>query len=237
MAKRRGRFGEQAPTDYAGNVIKQINEMSKTGETAAPAGTTDGTGILTKAEQLARRVPYTAEQIAGDPYKSMMKNALSTMTYEQALANFRKLQGVLNMGQLSGTNMSAAKTYAYQQAYKALTPEQKASQEIFFGMGGSYSPSDPNSKYGGYGVGSVNTNLYNKYGVTAPTTTYAPTGGTTRQVGNSIVTKLANPLSSVQKSALQRLRALKQSGTALTATQVARLNRLKAKKNAPTILP
>ena len=238
MAIRKGKAGRAAePTNYGGNILRDINLMSSSGETVRPAGTTDGTRLPTPAEQRARRVPYTADQIAADPYKAMMKNALSTMTYEQALANFRKLTNVTNMGQLAGTKRSMADIYANQKAYDSLTPEQKAAQEIFFGMGGSYSPSDPNSKYGGAGVGSVNTRLYEKYGLTAPTATYAPVGGVTKKVGNTVVTRLTNPLAANQRSALQRLRALNQSGTALTATQTARLNRLKAKKNAPTILP
>jgi len=48
---------------------------------------------------------------------------------------------------------------------------------------------------------------------------------------------VANPLKTAQKARLQKLNLLAKSGSTLTATQVAARARLKAKKNAPTILP
>lgn len=227
---RKGRFGEQAPTDYAGNVLKQINQMNSTGETASPAGTTDGTATKVKARD--KRAAYTAEEIAADPWKSTVKNALSTMSYEQALANYRALTKVSNMLPIGGFT-SAKDKYNYQQAYSALTPEQKNAETIFFGMGGSLKSNDP--KYGGYGMGTVNTGLYSSLGVTAPTTSYAPVNFDV--VGLDKNFKLANPLNATQQERLKNLRSISKSGGTLTAKQTAALGRLKAKKNAPTILP
>jgi hypothetical protein len=240
MARRKGRFGEQVPADYAGNVLKTINRMNATGETVAPAGTSDGTAAATTKMKLReKRAAYTTEEIASNDYLSALKTGLSTLSYEQALANYRAQQNAANQSLLYGTKNSAADKWKAQQAWAKVNanPLTKYAENIFFAMGGSYQPSDPNSKYGGAGVGSINTNLYTALGLTPPTTQYAPVGGSTSQVGNRVVTKLANPLSATQKSALQKLRSLKQSGTQLTAAQVARLNRLKAKKNAPTTLP
>jgi hypothetical protein len=244
---RKGRFGEQAPTDYAGNVLKSINQMSATGDTAAAPGTTDGTvrssgpSAEIKAKRARAAAPLTAEQIAADPHLSMLKNALSTMTYEQALANYRALTKVNSMIPLAKANESAKyKAKATQMVRRSaaamakLTPEQRAAEQIFFAMGGSLEANNP--KYGGYGSG-INTALYSKLGLEAPTTAYAPVKFDVNNIGNTVAFKLNNPLNATQKSRLQKLRGLTKSGATLTAKQNAALNRLKAKKNAPTILP
>lgn len=180
---------------------------------------------------------YTAEEIAGNDYLNTLKTALSTMTYEQALANVRKATAASNLSLLAGTKNSAADVWKAQQARAKILsdPFLKYATEIFFKMGGSMQDA-PGSKYGGYGVGQVDAATYTKLGLTPPTTQYAPVGTTTQQVGNRIVTTISNPLSDTQKAALQRLRTLNKSGANLTAKQSARLARLKALKNAPTII-
>lgn len=243
---RKGRFGEQAPTDYAGNVLKQINQMNATGDTAAEPGTTDGTANVSD-EKMARKAerkaatPYTADQISADPKLSMLKNALSTMTYEQALANYRVLTKVNNMIPLAKENESAKyKTKATQMVRRSaaarakLTPEQKAAEQIFFAMGGSIEAND--TKYGGYGTG-INRALYESLGITPPTTSYAPVKFDVNNTADTIEFKLNNPLNATQKTRLNKLRTLAKGGATLTAKQSAALTRLRAKKNAPTILP
>ena len=230
MAIRKGKSGRSdTMPDYRGNILRDINLMASSGNTVRPSGTTDGTAsMLTQKQQRARSVPYTAEQIAASPDLTTIKNALSTTTYEQALANYRALTKVSNMLTM-GEGLSGENKLAYAKAYAALTPEQKNAETIFFGMGGSLKSNNP--KYGNYGMGTVNTSLYNKLGVTAPTTSYAPVNYD--PVGQDLDFKLANPLDATQKSRLQKLRSL----GSLNARQSAALARLKAKKNAPTILP
>ena len=230
MAIRRGKAGRAAePTNYGGNILRDINLMTSSGETVRPAGTTDGTAsMLTKEEKKARRTPYTAEQIAADPNLLTIKNALSTTTYEQALANYRALTNVTNMAGINKA-LSVKKQSAYDKAYAALTPEQKNAETIFFGMGGSLESN--RAKYGGYGTGTVNTDLYNKLGIEAPTTSYAPVNFGVSRAGNRI--NRANPLSTAQRSRLRRLRSL----GSLSNKQSAALANLRSKKNAPTILP
>jgi hypothetical protein len=236
---RKGKFGQGTPTDYAGNVLKRINEMNATGETAAPAGTTDGTAkSLEKTremrQQRAENAPmYTDAEIKASPYLSALKRGI---TYEEALGNYRALTNVLNMSQLASSKISAAQQYKYQQAYNKLTPEQRDAERIFFALGGSLESVNP--KYGGYGLGNVAANDLRRLGIDASAIpNYAATKFDVQTPENRIEFKLANPLNATQKDRLQKLRALSKSGTELTAKQVAALNRLKAKKNAPTILP
>lgn len=180
--------------------------------------------------------PYTAEEIAGNEYLKALQTGLSSLTYEQALANVRKQQAALNMSLLGGTSNTMASKYAAQQAWKKVSanPLTKYASDIFFKMGGSLQEA-PGSKYGGYGIGQVDTTMYTKLGLTAPSVNYDPVQTSTRQVGNRIVTKIANPLNQQQRSRLQRLRSMAPSS--LSKKQQTALVRLRAKKNAPTILP
>ena len=234
MAVRKGQYGRSSyGSTVSGNILKDINLMQSSGETVRPAGTTDGTAsvpdekMINRAERKAA-TPYTSEQIAADPNLATIKNALSTTTYEQALANYRALTNVTNMLALN-KGLSTKKQSAYNKAYAALTPEQKNAETIFFGMGGSLESN--RAKYGGYGMGAVNTDLYNKLGIEAPTTSYAPVSFGVSREGNRI--NLSNPLSTAQRSRLRRLRSL----GSLSNKQSAALANLRSKKNAPTILP
>lgn len=236
MAKQKGRFGQQSRPDYAGNVLKDINRMNATGNTAAPAGTTDGTAVKMKAKE--KRAAFTADEVTNSEYLSALKTGLSTLTYEQALANFRAQQNALNLSPLAGKKASDAQIAASQAALAKINanPLTKYASDIFFKMGGSTQESE-GSKYGGYGIGTADINTYKSLGLTPPSVNYAPVMTSTSQAGNKIVTNIANPLNPTQKSALQRLRALGNSGATLSEKQVARLNKLKALKNAPKILP
>lgn len=234
MAPKR-KFGDIGSQDYAGNIIKQALKMNATGETAQPTGTTDGTATRKPytGKELAQRQSrtYTAEEISANPYLSTLKGALSTMSYEQALANYRKLTSVTNKIPMGDGFTDPTKKYQYQKAFAALTPQQKYAENILFAMGGSLQSTNP--KYGGYGMGTPDASLYRRLGLTPPTTNYAPVSYTPS--GPNLAMRLANPLSATQRSRLQRLRGMAPSS--LSARQKAALTRLRAKKNAPTILP
>lgn len=253
----RGRFSgsRSGGRSYAGipaQIINQIRKQSEgentsnTSETVRPNTDTNKNNSIKTPEEIAanksdRRRVYTPEQIAADPELSMMKNALSTMTYEQALANYRAFTKVTNMIPLAKENESTKyKAKATQMVRRSaaamakLTPEQKAAERIFFAMGGSIEAN--NSRYGGYGTG-INRALYESLGITPPTTSYAPVKFDVNNTANTIEFKLANPLNATQKTAIQRLRSLSKSGVKLTSKQQARFAKLKAIKNAPTIIP
>lgn len=143
MAKRIG-FQGGSSNDIAGDVIKSVLRMQGTGETASPAGTTDGTSkfksgpsaaIVAKRKKfLSNTDPYTAEQIAADPALAAIKGGI---TYEQALANYRKAMSVSNLAPMGGEGVDKAAQYDFQKAYNALTPEQKNAERIFTLLGGS----------------------------------------------------------------------------------------------------
>lgn len=212
---------------------------SGSGEISSPETTTSTRRPYSSAEQERRRTRvYTAEEIAGNDYLSTLKSSLSTMSYEQALQNLRKQQKVLNLATLAGTRVPAAERIKISKAFAGMNanPLIKYASNIFNAMGGSLRETDPNSRYGGSGLGEIDVDLYKRLGLTPPTTKYEAMGASTRQVGNKIVTTIANPLSQQQRSRLQRLRTLSSTG-ALSSKQKAALSRLKSKKNAPTILP
>lgn len=252
MAKR-GRFLGGA--GYGGvpmQIINQIRQQSagintsSTTDTVKPSTDTVNPSQVEnktkdRSEKKIRRAAYTADEIANSEYLSALKTGLSSLTYEQALANYRALTKVNNMMPLAKAQESPAyKKKATQMVRRSaaamakLTPEQKYAEEIFFAMGGSLEANDP--KYGGYGMGSVNTDLYKILGLTPPSTSFAPVKFDVNKTGKSVEFKLNNPLNDNQREALQRLRALNKSGVKLTAKQSSRLAKLKAIKNAPTII-
>ena len=236
---RKGRFGEQVQTDYAGNVLKNINEMNKTGNTAAPAGTTDGTAnksalsakknemldfkrekILDKWKSMTpeqRAIEFANDPVLSGKYTDA--NALKGAVY--------KYTSVLNMAPLATTTGKAynSQLAAYNSALSSLSPDIKEQYDSYFRLGGTLS---------GIGsTGSVGTggNILNQL-----------TGGSTP--GASINMQL-NPdykailpgmnketgamnLSMAQLDKLNGLRSIVKSGVALTAAQTAKLNKLKA---------
>lgn len=214
-----------------GSIIRDVLRMG--GEGTETSGSTQSTpNVAIKKTRKERLTPYTAEQIAADPALAALKRGI---TYQDALANYRKLTKVLNMSQLAGSNNDKSQQKRYEKAYAALTPEQRAAERIFFAMGGSLESTNP--KYGGYGLGSVNTDLFNKLGIDATSIPkYSPVKFGVRTPSNRVEFNLQNPLSQQQRSRLQRLRTLSSTGK-LSAKQKAALSRLKSKKNAPTILP
>lgn len=267
---RRGKFGESASTSsYATDVLKRINQMNATGETAAPTGTTDGTarekvappdysGIdftgmdprqvkeakkavwspeyaaqvkAEKARAKASRLPFSDEVIQSSGALSAVKAGI---TYEQALANLRKLTKVTNKVPLEGQGSVSAKT---SKAYAALTPAQKEAQWAFEIIGGYGTNS---STQGGR---NKETNKWETYqelmfrrlGLDPSTLkNYAGPEITTRMDPKlGPVQSIANPLNATQRARLQRLRGM----GSLTKKQSAAIARLRAKKNAPTILP
>lgn len=239
---RRGRFGTGGTSqNYAGDIRSYIAQSMGTDAVApstSPTATAPDARTLKRAERKMEQwntTPYTAEEIAGNEYLKALQTGLSSLTYEQALANVRKQQAAMNTSLLAGTKNTMAAKYASNQAWAKVNadPLTKYAMDIFTKMGGSLAQTNP--RYGGASGGTIDTTYYSKLGLTPPTTNYAPVQATTRQVGNRIVTNIANPLSETQRSRLQRLRGMAPSS--LSARQKAALTRLRAKKNAPTILP
>ena len=162
MAKRTGKFGNNVPTDYAGNVLRDINRMSR-GDTA-----TQPTSKRFSPEELAQRKenalanqervklqqalmggynPFalSAEDIAKDPTLSSLASgttlAQAKTDYEAALS----VQSLMPPGSLA-TSKSAADRVAYakrmaiyNKAYAALTPAQTNAQNVYSALGGSVS--------------------------------------------------------------------------------------------------
>ena len=237
MAKR-GRFS--GGTGYAGIPAQIINQIRSQASGINTSATTDtvvtpkGDTNVTKKREVSRERPlYTEKEISSSPFLSALKRGI---TYEEALGNYRALMKVLNMSQLAGSKSDPAQRVKYQRAYAALTPEQKASEEIFFALGGSLESNNP--KYGGYGwSGDKGKEVLRRLGIdTSNMPQYAPVKFDVSTPANRIEFNLQNPLNQNQRSALQRLRSLKSSGVSLSKRQQARLARLKAKKNAPTII-
>ena len=261
MAKR-GRFGTGGSgSTAAGDVIRNILSMQSTGETAAPAGTTDGTasprvpkpdysgldftGMDRQEVKKAKRAtwspeytaqvkagkarmrrytdPFTAEQIASDPAKQAIASGI---TYQQALAAYRKQVKWMNMMPVDGKG-STAKAEKF---YKTLTPIQRNAQRILGLLGGF------GKDYGGRTAEQTyRERIFGQLGMDiSKVPNYAPVKETYEKSDKfGEIIKVDNPLNATQSSRLQRLRAL---GT-LNKKQVAALARLRAKKNAPTILP
>jgi hypothetical protein len=137
MAQRKGRFGEQAPTDYAGNVLKQINEMS--GSTTPPAATVATTA---RANTLVNRA------------------ASGSVTYSQALANYKKLYGLLQ--KMPETTNAVGKNVAnkVRNISGKISNLQRGNnlQNEFFSLGGS-EYTKGTGKYGDTGAGWTNAKV------------------------------------------------------------------------------
>jgi len=246
---RKGRFGEQAPTDYAGNVLKQINQMNTTGDTAAEPGTTDGTTPKTRTPR-TRPAPLTAEQIAKDPVLS------GKISYDQARINFLKLQNALNLLPLAKANESAKyKAKATQMVRRSaaamakLTPDQRNAETSFFALGGKLTGTGK-SEGANYGwdeskIASYWANAgmpekgmeiiaklrgYDQYGNDIPggIDTSKNINYTLGKNANFNMASTTKGLTAVQSARLTKLKNLKQGGTTLGAKQLANLKKLRA---------
>lgn len=182
--------------------------------------------------------PYTSSEIAANDYLSAMYKGLTSLSYEQALANVRAQNKVLNMAVLDPSKLNARQKIRMSKAFAGLNqdPLKLYADKIFQAMGGSFAE-PAGSKFGGVGLGQVDEFRYKSLGLTPPRTQYAPEESMTRYAsgGNRIVTTINNPLNQQQRSRLQRLRSMAPSS--LSQRQKEALARLRAKKNAPTILP
>lgn len=225
---RRGRFGTGGQGgSVAGSVIKNILQMQGTGTEEAPApGVTAPTNPVRKNKLFDE--PYTEAQIAANPVFSALKRGI---TPEEAIKNYRALLKVSNLAPIAGDGkISAKQSRQYQRALASLTPEQRNAERILTTMGISIDTPNGGS-IGGYNTADREQILRN-LGIDPSTMPkYAPV----QQLGTMKNQSLANPLSSRQKSRLQRLRGMAPSS--LNSKQKAALARLRGKKNAPTILP
>ena len=241
---RKGRFGEQAPTDYAGNVLKQINQMNTTGDTAAEPGTTDGTTPKTRTPR-TRPAPLTAEQIAADPVLS------GKLSYDQARINYIRYTQALNKMPLATTT---GKKYAKQLAAsrKALAKLGGNAQEAerqFANLGGTLTGTGnaEGSNFGGNAQAIMaywrNAGMeekgqeivsklrgYDQYGNDLP-------GGidTSKNInyayGKEYQTRMQSNtkgLNTLQAARLTKLKNLKQGGATLGPKQLANLKKLRA---------
>lgn len=173
--------------------------------------------------------PFTEREIATDATKRAIAGGI---TYEQALANYRKLVKVMNLVPMAGKERSKKQEARFKRLNAALTPEQRDAQRILGMLGGF----GTQTYRGGLTGETGQERFYRRLGMTAPTTQYAPINEEITMSGKfGPQIKIANPLSQQQRSRLQRLRSL--GSSSLTARQRAALARLRAKKNAPTILP
>jgi hypothetical protein len=194
------------------------------------------------AEKKAKRMnnkaylsPFSDAEIAASGALSAIKGGL---TYEQALANLRKLTKATNKVPLEGQGSVSKKT---SKAYAALTPAQKEAQWAFGILGGYGSDGVSQGRFNPE-LGKYETyqeSMFRRLGLDPSTIkNYAPVKIDTKMDPKyGPVQSIANPLKAGQRSALQRLRGIKQSGGKLSKKQAARLNKLVLKKNAPTILP
>jgi hypothetical protein len=124
---RKGKFGEQATPSYATDVLKRINQMNATGETTAPAGTTDGTAPKVRREQK----PLTAEQISANPLFS------GKLSVDQAKINYIKAQQALNLMPSDETGSAYnSKIKKANAAIAKLGINPQESERQFFALGG-----------------------------------------------------------------------------------------------------
>jgi len=231
MAREKGKYGRSADTaSYGANILKDINRMSSTGDTTAAPGTTDGTAVR-KNKLADTSTPYTSTEISSNPVFSALKRGI---TPEEAIKNYRAFVKVNNMAPVAGAGKITNKqNRQYQRAYGALTPEQRPAERILTTLGIKIEDAQGNL-VGGYSDSDRQT-ILNKLGIDSSST---PAYGNLRvDTGKGLKQTVANPLKTAQKARLQKLNLLAKSGSTLTATQVAARARLKAKKNAPTILP
>lgn len=178
--------------------------------------------------------PYTAEEIAKDPAKRAIASGI---TFEQALADYRKLVKVMNLVPLSGQSRTAKQEKRFNRLNASLTPQQKASQRIL-GLLGAYQgrPGEGEVKNRLTGETNLET-FYRRMGMLDKLPTGTKQSPETYRVDPKFgpIINIPNPLSQQQRSRLQRLRGMAPSS--LTKQQQAALARLRMKKNAPKIIP
>lgn len=234
---RRGRFGTGGTSqNYAGDIRSYIAQsMGTDAVPSEPTGTNAQTPELTREERKARakaiRLPFSDEFIQSSGALSAVKAGL---TYEQALANLRKLTKYMNMVPLEGQGSISPKAERF---YKTLTPAQRDAQWAFEIIGGygtnSSTPGGMNRETGKWET--YQEQMFRRLGLDPSTLkNYAGPNITTRiDPKFGPIQSIANPLNATQRARLQRLRSM----GSLTKKQSAALARLRAKKNAPTILP
>ena len=237
---RRGKFGEQASTgSYATDLLKRINQMNATGETAAPAGTTDGTAAKATRESK----PLTPEQIAKNPLLS------GKISVDQAKINYIKAQQALNF-MPSSNETGAAYSKKLKKARSALAELRVNPQEAerqFFALGGQMQGIGKNegANYGwdsdkvidywraagmeekGYEIAAKmlgNDRFGNlvEGGASRPTLDY--------RVGPDLSFNFRSPtrnLTALQDARLTKLKNLKQGGSTLSAKQKSNLKKLR----------
>lgn len=274
---RRGSFGTGGSgSNAAGDVIKNILSMQSTGETAAPAGTTDGTAKKTPSrtstydlrkalaaakpdysgldftgmdrkqikaakkatwtpEYIAARkaigarkkelmTPYTAAEIASDPTK---KALASGITFEQALAAYRKQVKLMNLVPLEGQSRTKAQEAKYKKLLASMTPVQKNAQRIL-GLLGGFGQFGASPSRGLLGETTQET-VFRRLGLPLPTERGMVNESVRIDPKFGPIISIANPLNQKQRSRLQRLRSL----GSLSDRQKQALARLRSKKNAP----
>ena len=220
MAKRAQFQNSTYSNNVAGDVVKNALKLGGVFETSGPVKS------AAPKKKFQSTEAFTDAQIAADPTLSALKGGI---TYENALANYRKLTSVLNQAPMGGTKIKKGKTLNFNKLYNALTPEQKAAEKIFFALGGSTINAQGT---GGAGTG-VQTNLLNRLGIdTSTLPLYAPVKYTE---GSGSKISFNNPLNAQQRERFQNLKKL--NASSLSEKQKLALQRLKAKKNAPIILP
>ena len=236
---RRGKFGEQASTgSYATDLLKRINQMNATGETAAPAGTTDGTAAKATRESK----PLTAEQIAKNPLFS------GKLSVDQAKINYIKAQQALNLMPSDETSAKyAAQLKKANAAIAKLRVNPQEAQRQFFALGGQMRGvgKSEGANYGaraetilnywrsagmeekGYEIVAkmLGTDRFGnpvEGGASQPTVDY--------RLGSDLSFNLKSPtknLTALQAARLTKLKNLKQGGSTLSAKQKSNLKKLR----------
>lgn len=180
--------------------------------------------------------PFTEREIATDAARRAIAGGI---TYEQALANYRKYTNTMNKlpseGSGPGGEFTKAEQARYRRVISKLSPEQRESRRILFLLGGLGRDIGVSRLTGETGT----EQFYRRMGLEAPygrlgvegskPLPYAPLNEVLTASGKTII---PNPLGQRQRSRLQRLRSL--GASSLTARQRSALARLRAKKNAPT---
>ena len=238
---RKGKFGEQATPSYATDVLKRINQMNATGETTAPAGTTDGTALKVRREQK----PLTAAQIAANPVLS------GRLSVDQAKINYIRAQQALNL--MPGEGVTGAKYTAQLKRANAAIAKLKVkpqdAEQQFFSLGGQMrgvgrseganygsSPKNILDYYRSAGMEDkgyeIVAKIYgnDRYGnpvdQSQPTVDY--------RLGSDSTLRMQSPtanLNALQAARLTKLQNLKKGGSTLSTKQQANLKRLRELKN------
>jgi hypothetical protein len=235
---RKGKFGEQATPSYATDVLKRINQMNATGETTAPAGTTDGTAPKVRREQK----PLTAEEIAADPVLS------GRLSVDQAKINYIRAQQALNL--MPGEGVTGAKYTAQLKRANAAIAKLKVkpqdAEQQFFSLGGQMRGvgRSEGANYGSQGKKILDyyrsagmedkgyeivAKMYgnDRYGnpveQSRPTVDY--------RLGSDSSFNFKSPtknLTALQAARLTKLKNLKQGGSTLSSRQLTNLKKLRA---------